>query len=292
MHKARITYHLWISLAILFSGCESTLKSDDRVVAEAGQKKLYLSEVAAVIPNDTDHEDSLFMAEDYIRKWVRQELLLQKAEENLPASLKNVNKELEEYRNSLIIFRYKKELVAQRMDTAVNETEILDVYTQNSENFKLGKSIIKGIFLKVPGDLANPELLKKMAGDTSEQGLGEIRDYSLKYAKRSEVFTDRWVELDLMLREIPLTIDHPETFLKNNRYIEHTDSSYYHLIAIHEYKLKNEQAPIEYVQDNIKSLILNRRKIEFLKEVENNIYREAVNKNTFKIYNIDETTMF
>jgi len=286
MYKSGIKFIFWIYTAALFVGCESTWKNDDKVVAEVGEKKLFFSEVSAVIPNEIEQEDSAVMAEDYIRKWVRQELLLLKAEENLSSSLKNVTKELEEYRNSLIIFRYKKELMAQRMDTTVSNAEIREVYTQNSENFKLNKCIVKGVFMQVPTDLADPEILKEMAGNASEEGINETRDYCLKYAKRYEIFTDRWVELSLMLANIPLNIENPENFLHENQFIEHTDSSHYSLIAIHEYKLKNEQAPLEYVADNIKSLILNRRKIAFLKEVENNIYLEGVNKNTFKIYNV------
>jgi hypothetical protein len=287
MYKSFSAYYFWIWIALLLSGCESTGKSDDRLVAEAGEEKLYLSEVSAVIPNGTAQEDSIVLAEDYVRKWVRQELVLQKAEENLSSSLKNVDKELEEYRNSLIIFRYKKELMAQRLDTTVSDAEILEVYAQNPENFKLSNSIVKAIFIKIAEDFADPEQLKEMSANTTEQGINDLRDYCVKYAKGFDIFTDRWIDLNLMLNNLPVTIDNPEDFLRENQFVEYSDSIYYYLVTIHDYKLKNEQAPIEYVKDNIKSLILNRRKIDFLKEVENNIYREGVNKNTFKIYNTE-----
>lgn len=291
MFKPFLKYGLLVYFPLIMPGCQKEVKNDDKIVAGVGEKKLYLSEVSAVIPNNTTREDSLILADDYIKKWVRQELVLRKAEENLSVALKNVTKELEEYRNSLIIFRYKNEMMAQRMDSTVSDNEILEIYAENPENFRLNQPIVKAIFMKIPADFANPVLLKAMTSDTSGEGINEIRDYCLKYAKGYNIYTDRWVELNQVLKNIPVSIENPENILRENQFIEHSDSVYYYLVSILEYKLKNEQAPVESVKDNIKSLILNRRKIEFLKELENNIYREGVNKNTFKIYNIeaDET---
>ncbi len=274
-----------VGVVFYLFGCTQGEKSDDKIVAEVGTKKLYFSEVSAVIPNNLESEDSMVMADDYIRKWVRQELILQKAEENLSSELKNVSRELEEYRNSLIIFKYKNELMAQRMDTTVSDAEILNYYTENAENFKLNRTIIKAVFLKIPADFANPAFLKELTSDNSAPGINEIRDYCVQYAKSYGIYTDRWVELDAVMLNIPISIDNPEQYLKQNQFVEYNDSSFYYLVTVHDQLHRNEQAPVEYVRDNIKSLILNRRKIAFLREVENNIYQEGENKNRFKIYN-------
>lgn len=291
MFKRRIKYSVLILAAATVFGCELKPTENDKVLAEVGVKKLLLSEVAAVIPNNLEAEDSAAMANDYVTKWVRQELVLQKAEENLSPELKNVSRELEEYRNSLIIFRYKNELMAQRMDTTVSEPEIEEYYTQNAENFKLSKAIVKAIFIKIPVEYADPSMLKELTSDTSEPGIAEIRDYCLRYAKGFGIYTEQWIELDILMQNIPISVDNPDSFLPRNQFIEHTDSGYYYLVSIQDYLLKNQQAPMDYVQDNIKSLILNRRKIEFLKRVEENIFKDGRNKNNFKIYNseINET---
>jgi hypothetical protein len=288
MFKQLVKYYALILAAISFFGCEQKNGDSDKVVAEVGNKKLFLSEVAAVIPNNLEPEDSAAMADDYVRKWVRQELVLQKAEENLSSDLKNVTRELEEYRNSLIIFRYKNELMAQRMDTTVTDSEITEYYAQNPENFKLAKTIVKAVYIKIPVELANPSMLKELTSDTSAPGISDIRDYCLQYAKSFAIYTDRWIELDALMQHIPISIENPDSFLPRNQIIEHSDSSYYYFVAIQDYLLRNEQAPVDYVRDNIKSLILNRRKIEFLKKVEDNIFREGMNKNNFKIYNSEK----
>ncbi len=122
-----------------------------------------------------------------------------------------------------------------------------------------------------------------MCNDTSTEGLIELRDYCVQYAKVFDIFVERWVDFREIAKNIPETIENPEQFLKNNQVIERNDSDYYYLVSIHDYKLKNEMAPVEYVRDNINNLILNRRKIDFLKQLENNIYSEGVEKNKFEI---------
>lgn len=276
----------FIPVALAFmAGCLNKTTQEDKVIAKVGDVALYQSEISSVIPSDITSEDSTVMAEDYIRKWIKQELLLQKAQENLSPEQKNVTRELQDYRNSLLIYRYKNELVAQRMDTTVTDEEILEFYTNNSESFKLANNIVKAIFIKTPNELANREELRQLCSDDSEEGIIELRDYCLRYAKAFEIITDRWVNFDLLSNNIPETIENPEQFLRQNDIFEMNDSTYYYFINIVDYKLKNEEAPLEYVKDNIKNLILNRRKIEFLKQVENNIYTEGIRKNTFKIFN-------
>ena len=111
-----------------------------------------------------------------------------------------------------------------------------------------------------------------------------MREYCIQYAKSFDFFNDRWVNFEIVKNNIPQTITDEIQFLNRNKQIEQEDSSYYYLVYIQDYKIQNELAPIEYVERNIKNLILNKRKIEFLKQVEENVYREGVRQNKFEIY--------
>ena len=173
----------------------------------------------------------------------------------------------------------------QRMDTAVSDQQIMDYYEANLSDFKLTKNIVKAIFLKIPNEFANPVQLKSWCSNPSEEDIIELRDLCIQYAKSYDIITDHWVNFELVSKNIPQQIDDPERFLKQNSIIELNDDDYYYLVSIQDYKLKNELAPAEFVKTNIKNLILNRRKIEFLKEIENNVYTEGIRKNKFKIYN-------
>jgi hypothetical protein len=282
--KIRIKYSLIFFAGILLHNCKSNETPADVIVAQVGENKLYQSELAEIIPGSIDKSDSTLMADDYIKKWVKQELLIQKANENLTPEQKDMTKEVREYRNSLIIYKYKNELMRQRMDTTVTKEQIEQYYYLNSVNFNLTTNIVKAIFIKIPNEVANPSLLKQMAENNTEEGMNELRDYCLQYAKGFDIFTDNWVDFDVVKNNLPSEITDEERFLSGNNLIELKDSNYYYLVSILDYKLKNNPAPLDFVKNNIKNLILNQRKIEFLKQVEENIYKEGVRQNKFKIY--------
>ena len=144
MYKELIKYGVLAVISILVFSCTENANSKKTVVAEVGEKKLYLSDIHSVMPAGMDIEDSTVMADDYIRKWVKKELLIQKAEENLSPEQKNLNREIQDYRNSLIIYKYKNELIKQRMDTVVTDSQIEEYYENHQDNFNLGQNIVKG----------------------------------------------------------------------------------------------------------------------------------------------------
>jgi hypothetical protein len=178
----------------------------------------------------------------------------------------------------------------QRMDTAVQESEIAEYYELNKQDFKLTKDIVKAIFVKIPEEFADREQLITWSSNLTAENMIELRDYCVQYAKNYDIIDDYWVDFDVVKRNLPQQITDNKRFLTENKYFETTDSVYYYLVYIQEFKLINELAPVEYVYDNIKNLILNRRKIEFLKEVENNVFTEGIRQNKFKIFKseIDE----
>ncbi|KJF43283.1 hypothetical protein [Draconibacterium sediminis] len=282
MFKRKITYSLIAALALALAGCSSDLS--DEPVASVGEKVLYRSKVEEILPKGISKEDSISMSDNYIDKWIKQELLIQKADENLSDEQKDLRNELEEYRNSLIIYKYKNELIRQRMDTVVTNQQIEKFYNNNPTNFNLNNSIVKATFVMIPSDLADPNMVKSLIADTSPEGIDELRDYCSQYAKKANISADEWISFQMLENNFPQKVEDPESFLKRNELYEMNDSNYYYIVSIHDYKLSNDLAPIEFVRDNIKNLILNQRKIRFLKEIEENIYTEGVRKKKFRIY--------
>lgn len=280
--KALQKYHVLIGLLIFISACSETVQ--DEPVAQVGNHYLYASDIANMLPDNASKQDSILLADDYINKWIKQQLIIQKANENLTDKQKDVSKQLEEYRNSLIIYRYKNELLKQRMDTLVSAAQIEEYYNQHKQTFKLDRSIVKAVFIKMPSDIAEPNLIKQMLDDTSEEGRNELRDYCMQYAKNFEIALDNWIDIQVLNRNLPETINNADDFLTGNAIKEMYDSNYYYLVSVQDYILANDLAPLEFVENNIKNLILNQRKIEFLKELENNIYTEGERQKKFKIY--------
>lgn len=281
-NQRHITYCYIIALAIGSAACAPN--NNDEPLASVGEQILYRSQVQEVLPKGLDKEDSISRSNSYIDKWIRQELFIQKADENLSAEQKDVRKEVEDYRNSLIIYKYKNELIKQRMDTLVTTSQIEDYYNKNTSDFNLNYSIVKATFVMIPTGLADPELVKTMITDTSTEGIDELRDYCGQYAKKANISADEWMSFQTLEKNFPEKVEDEEAFLKHTALHEMNDSNYYYIVRIHEYKLSNDLAPVEFVGKNIKNLILNQRKIKFLKEIEENIYNEGVRKKKFKIY--------
>lgn len=287
MFKSWLKYGFFLFSGIMLLQCSSPENNQGIVVAKVNNNKLFSSDLSKIIPSGIEKNDSMAMAYDYIKKWIKQELLIQKANDNLTLEQKDVTHELQEYRNSLIIYKYKNELMKQKMDTTVTINQIEQYYNSNYKNFNLNKNIVKAIFIKIPNEVANPPLLKNLMANSDAGGLNELKDYCVQYAKGFDIFIDNWVDFEIVKNNIPQKIDDAKRFLTHNNQIELNDSNYYYLVRILEFKLRNDVAPLEYIKNSIKNLILNQRKIEFLKDIEDNIYLEGIRKNKFKIYNLE-----
>ncbi len=276
------TLGLMILLA-LFS-CIFTGDPEKVPLAKVGDEILYLEEVESLIPDDLGKEDSLLLAEDYIKKWITAELLIKKAGENLTAAQRDVSRELEEYKNSLITYRYKKELMAEKMDTLVRTEEINDFYNANENNFILANDIIRAVYVKIPLEDSNHsqaiEICKRITGDD----LSEIQEFCLRHAETYNLYVNNWVDARIVLQNLPEMPDDPAGYFASGAAIEKNDEKYYHLVYVLAYKLKGSIAPLEYVSENIRDLIINNRKTDFLKKVEEDIYTEGVRNQKFKLY--------
>jgi hypothetical protein len=286
MFKLLVRYVLLAMIVALFS-CNLRNNSERTPLAKVGENILFLDDLQSILPTGLSPDDSLMMAEDYIKKWIMNELLVKKAEENLSPLQKDLTKELNEYRSSMLTYRYKMELMLQRLDTIVEETEISAYYGQNKENFILNRDIVKAIFIKIPAEVTKPEQVKVFCEQVSDDNLRELREFCLKYAITFDIFVDNWVELDLIAQNLPEPIEDKNRFLRRNAIIEIRDNDFYYLLCVIDYRLANNMAPVEYVKENIKNLIINRRRIDFLKKIEDDVYLEGIRNNKFKLYSYE-----
>jgi hypothetical protein len=224
------------------------------------------------------------LAEDYVNKWIRNKLLIKKAQENLTLSQKDVSKELEEYRNSLIIYRYQEELMLEKMDTITTEREINAFYDANKENFVLNSDIVKYIYIKIPLVEKKSEFLLKYLENFSDGILDKIQEFCVKNAVKYDFNLGNWIDVNIAFQNFP---DKPEDltdFLTHQSLWKTKDNSGFYFLFIYKYRLAGTDSPIEYVKENIKDMIINKRKVTFLKKIEDDVYSEGVRNNKFTIY--------
>ncbi len=257
-------------------------KPNQKPIAKVHNKYLYEGDIADIFPKGITPRDSALIAKKFVDNWINKELMLRKAEMNLSDKDKNFDKQIADYRASLIIYKYQQQLLNQKLDTIISQREIMNYYEQNSSNFILNQNAVRGMFIKVSRGAPNIDKIKTWYRNENDTPL--LESYGYQYAVKYDYFNDDWFYFDLLLREIPVEIPDQARFLRNNNYIETNDSLYYYFAGIKEYKLKSNVAPLSLVEENIRSIIINKRKLEFLQNLEKNVYGEAVSKNLFELY--------
>ncbi len=270
------------------SSCGYLKKRDsdkpDAAVARAYDKYLYSEDISRMITPGTSNEDSIMMANSFIQSWIKQQVVLHKAETNLEDEKKDVEKKLEEYRNTLITYIYETELVRQRLDTIVSDQEIEKYYQDNQRNFELKDNIIKVLYLKVKKDAPKVKKVKEWYRSENNKDRLKLEEYCYQFASDFHLDDETWLLFDELLKKVPIKTYDKETFLRNNRFIEMEDSTDLYLVNIRDMKIKESLSPLSFVKDDIRVLIINKRKLSLIKEMEKASYDEALQKNEFEIY--------
>lgn len=275
-------------LFFLTPGCgnpNATKPSNDKgqLVARVYNYKLYKSDLAELVPDGSTAEDSLRIVKSYINNWVREMVLVKKAEDNLSAQQKNVQKQLDAYRNSLIIYAYEKELVRQKLDTNVSEAEIDKYYKEHPENFQLKDNIIKVRYVKASKKAPNIAKLKTLYKSDKPQDVKELENWCKQFADNYYIDDNSWLLFDDLLKEIPIQTYNKELFLQNNRFVEVADSSYQYFVNILGFKVKDGMSPLTFEKDNIRKIILNKRKLDLIDKAKDDLFSSAIENKDIEI---------
>lgn len=263
--------------------CNKSQQSD-ALVAQVGDKKLTWDELEGVIPNNTSSEDSIRLAESYIKDWVREQVVVVQAESNLTDDQKNFDELIESYRRSLLTYAYEQELVRQKLDTLISDEEIETYYNDNRQNFELKDYIVKVKFCAISSDSKDLKQMKKLFYSTEEEDF--VKWIALCVDKQAAYYfnEDRWMLWEDFIQKIPLEVFDVESFLKKNKSIELEKNGTMHFISIMDYQLSGSQSPLSYEKDKIKDLIINKRKIELLTRMREDVYQQAMEKNEVQIF--------
>lgn len=274
---------IFISLNACFF--EKSNKSKEEPIAKVGINYLYKSDIAGILPEEYTLSDSTILTKNYIDKWVKTRLIVDWAEKNLTEEQKNVEKQIEDYRNSLLIYKYEQKYIKQKLDTFVTDEKIQEYYQENIQNFLLNNNIIKGLYIKIPLSSPNIDKIKETFYSEGEEDIKQLESYCYQYASKYDFFEDKWIYFNKLITKFPDPPENNEYFLKTNKRIISSDSSFLYLLNIKDYKLKGENSPLKFVNEKIKTILINKRKTKLLIDLENDIYNNAVGREYFQIYN-------
>ncbi|MCC7232841.1 MAG: hypothetical protein IT242_07860 [Bacteroidia bacterium] len=273
------------------TGCLSSCKYFERkkerpddAIARTFQYYLFPSDIKGLIPAGTSPSDSLVIVRNFIDNWIRQKAVLHKAENNLDDEKKDVEKKLDEYRNSLITYAYESELIRQKLDTVVPDEEIEEYYKTNRNNFELKNNILRVIYLKTSKKSPKLDKVRNWYGSANMKDRAALQEYCRQYATNYFLDDTTWLLFDDLLKEIPIKTYDKEQFLQNNRNIEIEDSTMVYFVSIKGFMIKNSISPLSFEKNNIRSLIINQRKLKLIERMEQEAYEEALNSGNSERY--------
>ena len=277
---------IFLTLALFLTpGCSLwEEKNDEKPVARVFENYLYPSDLDPVIPLGTSSEDSVQQAKRYIDTWVKGQLMQRRAEQSLTEEQMDFERQIEEYHRSLLIFTYRQLLVRQKLDTIVSQSELESYYQENTSNFLLTEDVIKGTYIKVPLSAPRINELRSWSWNNREEDLDQMEKYSLSYAEKFSNFNDTWIYFSTIKEQLPFQIPDPSRWLSNRNNSERNNDAFRYFLHITDHLTVGEVTPLEMVAEDITNIILNKRKIEFIQELEHRVYSDGVSRNQFEIY--------
>ncbi len=277
---------IFIPLLCLAASC-SLLPGHGRKqepVARVNDTYLYPDDLKGLVPSGTDPKDSTDLVKTYINNWIRQQLLLQQAENNLSSDKLDFSKELEQYRNSLIMYEYESELVKQKLDTTISEKEIADYYQANQANFQLRENIVRAGYIVAPLNAPDIPKMRNLLRSEKSSDLRALESLCQDHATSFSLDAATWISFSALQKVIPLSTDDQEDFLNSNHYFEVQDSASRYMVRIYDFKTRESVSPLSFEIQNIRAVILNKRKTELLSRMEEDLFNNALKKKKFEIY--------
>lgn len=197
-----------------------------------------------------------------------------------------VERKILDYRYSIIAYEYEAFYVKEHLDTAISDTEIEKYYNANIDNFILKQNIVQGTFIKVPKNAPRTAKIKELIFSSREKDELELRSYCLSFSVAYHISGSNWVVFDELVKNSPLAeIPNKIQFLKSNPYFETSDDTYLYFLKIGQYRISDNISPLEFVKDDIRNIILNKRKVELAKKLEDEVYKSASDEKEFEVFN-------
>lgn len=263
--------------------CNKKSTNSDKTLARVGTEYLYLSDIQHQLPTELKNQDSIAFVESFVQKWVMDKLMFEKASINLEDDQEDIDEKVEAFKQSLFIYKYEQKLISQKLDNKVSEEEIKTFYTEHKTEFILSENIVKAFFTIYPKDASSPDKLTKLLSSKHEDDIDKFKDFCYQYSSEF-YFPEKWMSAGSITNQLPNKNNDLSSIGQSKQTVVQEDSINYYIYKATELAHTGEIAPIEYVQNDIKQVILQKRTQELNKTLRNKIFEDALKKNVFEIY--------
>lgn len=267
------------ALLLLMVACTgSDTDVEDPVLARVHQKVLRLSELDGMFPTDATAEDSLLIRTAFIRRWSREAVLQWEAERNLPSDM-NIDRLVRDYRASLVSSHYEEVLVSMRLDSTISQEELEEYYETSKSQYLLERPIVRCLFIRVPYPTPEEDRLQQLWNNGKITDTMALKNYCERMSEVALLDPDPWYSLDDIAQQLPegtLTAAN----VNSKREFSQQDGSFRYYFRLVELKPRLEIAPLSYVEEQARKVILHSRKREVINQAREEIFeRELRRKN-------------
>ncbi|OHX68246.1 hypothetical protein [Flammeovirga pacifica] len=263
---------------------EENIKSNRVALAKVNDKVLYDTELGNLLTERMSASDSLNIKERYINTWVRKTIMLERAQTKVDVEKLDINRRLEEYKYQLIMHEYERQYIAQHLDTLVTQEQVKKHYESNSDDFILKTNIVRGVFLRYPNNA--PDLKKVRKWILSKDDNDKLRSSAFAYADFVHLEDTVWLDLDELLFGTPFMKSQAEVakLLKRDKFWDVSDENNTYFYKIEDYKIVDQVPPLQFVEQQVKNVILGRRKLKLRTELETELFNEATKNQEYEIF--------
>lgn len=282
MSSARLLTSIALLATLTAIGCMR--RSDDSpLLATVYDHELHRSDLAGLVGEGVSAEDSVAIVSNYVEQWIRQTVILSKAEKNIN---ENFDHQLREYKNSLLTYAYEQRIIGQLLDTNVSDLQISQYYDEHRSDFHLKNAIVKVVYVMVPSKSPALAKLKKIVGKSgfNEKDIIELEETASRYGLNGWYDAENWMPFYTLQSVVPITTYNENLYLKQNRSITLTDDGITYLVRILDYKVSDDTSPLELQKEHIRSIILNHRKLDILNHLQSDLLEEAEQSDNVKRY--------
>jgi CHAT domain-containing protein len=283
----------FIVMMVMLTGCDFFKMKDQQndeetlrqPISRVNDAYLYKDELGGIVSPGTSAADSASRVESYINSWIRKQLLIQEAARKININEAEVERKILDYRYSIIAYEYQTYYVKQNLDTTIADGEVEQYYKENIDNFLLKQNIVQATFIKVPKNAPKTDKVKGLIFSGREKDENELKSYCLSFSTAYHISDSTWMVFDELVRNSPLAeIPNKIQFLKSNPYYETSDETYLYFLKVDQYRISDNVSPLEFVKDEIRNIILNKRKVELAKKLEDEVYNRGAEQKEFEIY--------
>ena len=274
---------IYLITLLLICSCDLPTNEESNAVARVGEDFLFISDLENQIgPNGSD---SIQITSRTINEWAEELLYLKKAEINLSFSEKKGLEELvSTYRNDLYVKTYKDKAIQSQLDSIVEKEEIEYYFDQNKFNFKTNKDLMRGRYVRVRNENYNLRSIRKSIRRYNEDDKVFLDSIALQFTTYS-LNDSIWVQASQFFNRLPSIPERRyKNFLKNDTFFELQDSLEVYLVVIEEVVKRNDLAPLDYVAPTLKQILINKRKLELMRQLDREIIEEGLRQNIYEVY--------